>query len=115
MLTGGSLMLALGCAIAWVSIHWEQRFAMLVLGLSVAGAGLALPYASAPRVGLATLGQTQVGKGSGMLNSCSFLGGTVGITLGGLVFTSAGFSGVLVLLGLSALLAAALSLRLRTS
>ena len=88
---------------------------MLILGLSVAGAGLALPYASAPRVGLATLLQTQVGKGSGMLNSCSFLGGTVGITLGGLVFISAGFSGVLVLLGLSALLAAALSLRLRSA
>jgi hypothetical protein len=50
-----------------------------------------------------------------MLNSCSFLGGTVGITLGGLVFISAGFSGVLVLLGLSALLAAALSLRLRSA
>ena len=111
MLACGSLILALGCAIAWVSIHWEQRFTMLVLGLSLAGAGLALPYASAPRVGLATLLQTQVGKGSGMLNSCSFLGGTVGITLGGLVFMSAGFSGVLVLLGLSALLAAALSLR----
>jgi MFS family permease len=115
MLACGSLILVLGCAIAWVSIHEEPRFAMLVLGLSLAGAGLALPYASAPRVGLATLAQTQVGKGSGMLNSCSFLGGTVGITLGGLVFTSAGFSGVLVLLGLSALLAAALSLRLRTS
>jgi MFS transporter, DHA2 family, multidrug resistance protein len=24
MLAGGSLILALGCAIAWVSIHWEQ-------------------------------------------------------------------------------------------
>jgi Na+/melibiose symporter-like transporter len=114
MLTGGSLMLALGCAITWASIHEDGRFAVLILGLSVVGAGIALPYATAPRVGLATLLQTQVGKGSGMLNSCSFLGGTVGVTLGGLVFRSGGFSGVLVLLGLSALLAAGLCLRLRT-
>jgi len=114
MLACGSLVLALGCAIAWVAIDGERRVAMLVVGLAVAGAGIALPYASAPRVGLATLLETQVGKGSGMLNSCSFLGGTVGVTLGGLAFQYAGFAAVLVLLGFSALFAAALSLRLQT-
>lgn len=118
MLIGGSLLLALGCAIAWASGARTPeveaaKFAMLMLGLFVSGAGIALPYASAPRVGLASLPPTQAGKGSGILNSCSFLGGTVGVTCGGIVFKLAGFSGVLVMLGLSALVSAALCLRLR--
>lgn len=112
MLTGGSLLLALGCAIIWSSLQIEARFALLMPGLFVAGAGIALIYASAPRLGLATLPQSQAGKGSGLLNSCSFLGGTVGVTFGGIVFALSGFSGVPVLLGVSALASAALCLRL---
>ena len=112
MLIGGSLLLALGCAIIWSSFQIEARFAVLMPGLFVTGAGIALTYASAPRLGLATLPQLQAGKGSGMLNSCSFLGGTVGVTFGGIVFALTGFSGVLVLLGVSALASAALCLRL---
>jgi len=84
-----------------------------MFGLAVVGVGIALPYASAPRIGLEVLPRTQAGKGSGILNSCSFLGGTVGVTLGGIAFAITGFSGVLALLGLSAMLAAALSMRLR--
>lgn len=113
MLTGGSLLLALGCAIAWSSFQIEARFALLMPGLFVAGAGIALVYASAPRLGLATLPQLQAGKGSGLLNSCSFLGGTVGVTFGGIVFALTGFSGVLVLLGVSALASVVLCHRLK--
>jgi MFS transporter, DHA2 family, multidrug resistance protein len=113
MLIAGSLLLALGCAIIWISGRSEARLVILMLGLFVAGAGIALPYASAPRVALAALSPTQAGKGSGMLNSCSFLGGTVGVTCGGIVFRLAGFSGVLVLLGLSALCGAVLCKRFR--
>jgi len=80
----------------------------------VTGAGIAIPYASAPRVGLATLPQTQAGKGSGILNSCSFLGGTIGVTCGGIVFGLAGFPAVLAMLGLSAFAGAALASRLQT-
>jgi predicted MFS family arabinose efflux permease len=112
MLIGGSLLLALGCAIIWSSFQIEARFAVLLPGLFVTGAGIALTYASAPLLGLASLPQLQAGKGSGMLNSCSFLGGTVGVTFGGIVFALTGFSGVLVLLGVSALASAALCLRL---
>ncbi|MFG3597717.1 MFS transporter [Bradyrhizobium sp. RDI18] len=112
MLTGGSLLLALGCAIIWSSFQIEARFALLMPGLFVAGAGIALIYASAPRLGLATLPQSQAGKGSGLLNSCSFLGGTVGVTFGGIVFALTGFPGVLVLLGISALASAVLCIRL---
>src|SRR6478609_2806209 len=112
MMVGGSLLLALGCAIAWIS-QTGGGFVLLMLGLFAAGAGIALPYASTPRIALATLPPTQTGKGSGVLNSCSFLGGTVGVTCGGLVFGHAGFVGVLALVGVSALAGAALSWRLR--
>jgi MFS family permease len=114
MMAGGSLLLALGCAIAWASLA-GAGFTILMLGLFAAGAGIALPYASAPRIGLAALPQTQAGKGSGVLNSCSFLGGTVGVTVGGIVFDLAGFDGVLVLVGLSALVGGGLCLRLRAA
>jgi MFS family permease len=113
MMVGGSLLLALGCAIAWASLA-GAGFAVLMLGLFAAGAGIALPYASAPRIGLAVLSETQTGKGSGVLNSCSFLGGTVGVTVGGIVFGVTGFGGVLVLVGLSALISAGLALRLQS-
>jgi MFS transporter, DHA2 family, multidrug resistance protein len=112
MMVGGSLLLALGCAIAWIS-QIGGGFLLLMLGLFAAGAGIALPYASTPRIALATLAPAQTGKGSGVLNSCSFLGGTVGVTCGGLVFGDAGFVGVLALVGVSALAGAALSWRLR--
>jgi hypothetical protein len=112
MMVGGSLLLALGCALAWASLA-GAGFTVLMLGLFAAGAGIALPYGSAPRIGLAALAQTQAAKGSGILNSCSFLGGTVGVTGGGIVFGLAGFNGVLVLVGLSALVGGGLSLRLR--
>lgn len=113
MLAAASLLLILGCAVAWSSLRIDARLAVLALGLLVAGSGIALIYASAPRLGLATLPPLQAGKGSGMLNSCSFLGGTVGVTFGGILFALTGFSGVLVLLGLSALASAAICLRLR--
>ena len=112
MMVGGSLLLALGCAIAWASLA-GAGFTVLMLGLFAAGAGIALPFASAPRIGLAALPQTQAGQGSGVLNACSFLGGTVGVTCGGIIFGLAGFASVLLLVALSALVGASLSLRLR--
>ena len=114
LLIVSSLLLALGCAIAWVSSAAHVHMTTLMLGLFAIGAGIAIPYASAPRVGLATLPQTQAGKGSGILNSCSFLGGTIGVTCGGIVFGLAGFPGVLAMLGLSAFAGAALASRLLT-
>ncbi|MEA2779941.1 MAG: hypothetical protein QOK29_1485 [Rhodospirillaceae bacterium] len=113
MMMGGSLLLASSCAVAWASLA-GAGFTVLTLGLFAAGAGIALPFASAPRIGLAALPQTQAGQGSGVLNACSFLGGTVGVTCGGIVFGLAGFAGVLLLVALSALVGAAVSLRLRT-
>jgi len=114
LLIGSSLLLALGCAVVWVASAAHGQLATLMLGLFVTGAGIAIPYTSAPRVGLATLPQTQAGKGSGILNSCSFLGGTIGVTCGGIVSGLAGFPAVLAMLGLSAFAGAALASRLQT-
>jgi MFS family permease len=113
-LVGGSLLLVLGCGIAWMFVHGASLPALL-LGLLVIGAGIALPYASAPRIALAALPTAQAGKGSGVINSCSFLGGTVGVTCGGILFATGGFANVLVLVGLSAVISAALALRLRAT
>jgi MFS family permease len=112
MLAGGWLIFALGCLVLWASLAQAQP-ALRYVGLFAIGAGIALPYASAPRIALAALPETQSGKGSGLVNTCSFLGGTVGVTCGGVVFAFAGFSGVVVLLGLSALLGVGLALRVR--
>jgi MFS family permease len=114
MLIGASLLLTFGCAILWFA-QGEKTLVPLMVGLLVVGVGIALPYASAPRIGLGALALSDAGKGSGMLNSCSFLGGTVGVTLGGIAFAATGFSGVLALLGLSGVLAAVLSTRLRAA
>jgi MFS family permease len=112
MMVGGSLLLALGCVIAWLAIT-GAGFPVLMAGLFAAGAGIALPYSSAPRIGLAALPQTVAGKGSGILNSSSFLGGTVGVTAGGVLFGIFGFTGVLALIAVSALAGAGLALGIR--
>src|ERR1051325_776565 len=46
-MVGGSLLLAIGCTLAWASLA-GFGFPALMLGLCLAGAGIALPYASAP-------------------------------------------------------------------
>jgi MFS family permease len=112
MMVGGSLLLVLGCAIAWLALA-VAGFALLMAGLFAMGAGIALPYSSAPRIGLAALPQTLAGKGSGILNSSTFLGGTVGVTAGGVLFGIFGFTGVLALVAISALAGAGLALGLR--
>jgi hypothetical protein len=48
-----------------------------------------------------------------VLNSCSFLGGAVGVTGGGIAFGVAGFEGVLMVVTLSTLLIAGLRLGIR--
>jgi predicted MFS family arabinose efflux permease len=114
MMVGGSLLLAFACAIVWTALA-PGALAIRTLGLVAAGAGIARPYATSPRIGLSALSPAQVGQGSGVLNSCSFLGGTVGVTCGGIVFGMAGFAGVLALIALGALVSAGRSLRLRAA
>ena len=82
------------------------------LGPFAIGAGLALPYASAPRIALATLPNTQAGKGSGMLNR-ELSRRHRRRHLRRHRIRAGRFPGVLVVIGLSALIGAALSLAVR--
>jgi hypothetical protein len=102
------MLIALGSAalgIATVSGGFViASFAFLLLG-----AGLALPYAIAPHLALSALAPAQAGQGSGMVNACTFLGGSVGVALGAVAFASRGFAGVLLLLGATGILGVALA------
>ena len=49
MLVGGWLLFALGCLALWASLA-EAQPAMRYVGLFAIGVGIALPYASAPRI-----------------------------------------------------------------
>jgi len=46
---------------------------LLAIGFFAMGAGLAVPYALAPRLALSALASTQAGQGSGIINACTFL------------------------------------------
>jgi hypothetical protein len=65
-----------------------------MLGFLLMGAGLALPYASAPRLALSALSPDQAGKGSGLINACTFLAGSVGVACGAIAFQLAHFRAV---------------------
>ena len=65
------------------------------------GAGLALPYAAAPRLALSALSPEQTGQGSGIINACTFLAGSIGVAGGAIAWHFAGFPGVLVMIALA--------------
>ncbi len=48
--------------------------------------------------------------GSGIVNACTFLGGSVGVAGGAIAFMLAGFVGVLAMIAIAGIIGAALSL-----
>jgi MFS family permease len=74
---------------------------LMEIGFVAMGAGLALPYAAAPRLALSALSQEQAGQGSGIINACSFLAGSVGVAAGAIASHFAGFPGVLAMIALA--------------
>ena len=82
------------------------------IGLFVLGAGLALPYATAPRLALSALSREQTGQGSGMVNACTFLGGSIGVAVGAIAFAWGGFVAVLAMLALLGIVGGILSRRI---
>ena len=73
------------------------------------GAGLAVPYALAPRLALPALSPAQAGQGSGIVNACTFLGGSAGVAGGAAAFALGGFVAVLAVIALAGLIGAVLS------
>jgi predicted MFS family arabinose efflux permease len=106
-MTGGMALIAIACAIVGVAVSGGGAI-LLAVGLFLMGAGLALPYASAPRLALSALAPTQRGQGSGIVNACTFLGGSCGVSGGAMAFALGGFLAVLAMIALAGLIGAAL-------
>jgi hypothetical protein len=85
---------------------------LLAIGFLIMGAGLAVPYALAPRLALSALASAQAGQGSGIVNACTFLGGSVGVAGGASAFALGGFVAVLAMIALAGVIGAALSRRI---
>ena len=82
---------------------------LLAIGFLVMGVGLAVPYALAPRLALSVLSPSQAGQGSGIVNACTFLGGSVGVAGGAAALALGGFVAVLMTISLAGIVGAVLS------
>jgi hypothetical protein len=107
-MTGGMALIAIASAVIGIAIA-GGGMGLLAIGLIVMGSGLALPYALAPRLALSVLSSAQAGQGSGIVNACTFLGGSCGVAVGAIAFALGGFGGVLTMIALAGIIGAALS------
>jgi MFS family permease len=95
-----TIAIAAPCVAASTFLHALPPLAISFFAL---GSGLALPYATAPRTALATLPNEQSGQGSGVMNACTFLGGSVGVAGGAIAFSSGGLFAVSIMIAAAAL------------
>jgi MFS family permease len=93
-LSGAMLLIAVAAVVVAVSVALRM-WGPLVVGLFGIGAGLALPYATAPRLALSALPPSVAGAGSGVINACTFLGGSIGVAVGAIAFAIDGLSAVM--------------------
>ena len=106
-MTGGMALVAIASAIIGFAI-FGGGMAILAIGFLAMGAGLAVPYASAPRLALSAPEPTRTGQGSGILNACTFLGGGCGVAGGAVASALGGFVAVLAMIALVGMIGAAL-------
>jgi hypothetical protein len=107
-MTGGMVLIVLASAVLGAAVA-GGGMVLLALGFLMMGAGLAVPYASAPRLALSALPAAQTGQGSGIVNACTFLGGSAGVAGGAIAFGLGSFLAVLTMIALAGLVGAALS------
>jgi MFS family permease len=105
---GGMALIAIASAMSGAAIA-EGGMVLLAIGFFVMGAGLAVPYALAPRLALSALSPAQAGQGSGIINACTFLGGSCGVAGGATALALGGFPAVLTMIALAGIVGAALS------
>jgi len=105
---GGMALIAIAGAVIDAAIA-RGGMPLLAVGFLLMGAGLAVPYASAPRLALSALPPTQAGQGSGIINACTFLGGSGGVASGAIALELGGFPAVLAMIGIAGIVGAALS------
>jgi MFS family permease len=106
-MTAAMALIVVGSAAILLGVGGGTGF--LAAGFLLMGAGLAMPYASAPRLALSALAPEQAGKGSGIINACTFLAGSIGVAGGAIATELGGFTAVLALLALAGLLGLAVS------
>ena len=107
-MTGGMTLIAIASAIMGVAIV-AGGTVLLAIGFLVMGSGLAVPYALAPRLALSALSPAHAGQGSGIVNACTFLGGSIGVAGGATALALGGFLAVLTMIALAGVIGAALS------
>jgi MFS family permease len=107
-MTGGLALVAIASAVIGVAVA-GGGMVLLGVGFLVMGAGLAVPYALAPRLALSALSPAQAGQGSGIVNACTFLGGSAGVAGGATAYALGEFIAVLAMIALVGLIGAALS------
>ena len=106
-LTVGNLVIAVaGMLIAAAAVL--KLWIPLTIGLFAIGVGLAVPYATASKLALATLPGSQAGAASGIINACTFLGGSIGVAAGAVAFTLRGLPGAMAMIVALALVGAVL-------
>ncbi|MEZ5789039.1 MAG: MFS transporter, partial [Xanthobacteraceae bacterium] len=110
-MTAGMALIALAGVITGVAVS-GGGMVLLGTGFFLMGAGLAVPYALAPRLALSALSPTQAGQGSGIVNACTFLGGSAGVAGGAIAFALGGFVAVLAMIACAGVVGAALSRRI---
>jgi len=89
---GGMALIAIASGIIGLAIA-DGGMVILAIGFFAMGAGLAVPYALAPRLALSALSRAQAGQGSGIVNACTFLGGSCGVAGGATALALGGISG----------------------
>jgi predicted MFS family arabinose efflux permease len=107
----GMALITIASAVIGAAVA-EGGLVLLSIGFLVMGAGLAMPYASAPRLALSALSPAQTGQGSGIVNACTFLSGSVGVAGGAIASALGGFGAVLTMIALAGIIGAALSGRI---
>ncbi len=105
---GGMALVTIASAVIGVAVA-GGGMVLLGVGFLAMGTGLAVPYALAPRLALSALSPAQAGQGSGIVNACTFLGGSAGVAGGATAFALGGFPAVLAMIALAGVIGAALS------
>jgi MFS family permease len=103
-----SALLIAGAAALIAAAAVLKLWIPLTIGLFAIGVGLAVPYATAPKLALATLPGSLAGAGSGIINACTFLGGSIGVAAGAVAFAFFGLPGTMAMIVLFALVGAVL-------
>ena len=104
-LAAGNLLIAIA-AVAVAVAATGRMLVPLFFALFGIGVGLALPYATAPRLALSTLPADRAGAASGVINACTFLGGSIGVAAGAVAFAMGDLPAVMGLIAAAALVGA---------